>query len=188
MIRKTIVTGAAVLALALASAGVGASPAGAQADQSAPTVVGHVRWEGRELGTSAYELPIMLTLEKDGQLIDLPITDTDNQGYFKLEMDGIAPENYKYVVRGVRYLSNSGELKIEADAEVIQVEMGLMRAGDCNRDNVVNAQDFSIVKNSFGKALGDEGYDVRADLNGDSIVSSRDFSLLRGNFGMAGDE
>jgi len=188
MIRKFIVTGAAVLALALASTAVGSATAQADADQAAAVLVGHVTWEGRQLGTPAHELPIKVTLEKDGQLIDLPVTDTDDQGYFKLALEGVDAATYKYVVRGVRFLSRSGEIKIGADVEEIQAEMGLMRTGDCNGDNVINIRDFSILKNSFGKADGDEGYDARAELTGDGVVNIRDFSLLRGNFGIAGDE
>jgi hypothetical protein len=44
--------------------------------------------------------------------------------------------------------------------------MGLMRTGDCNNDNVVGAVDFTILKATFGKALGEPGYDDRADFTG----------------------
>jgi hypothetical protein len=112
----------------------------------------------------------------------------DPENIVKLALEGVDAATYKYVVRGVRFLSRSGEIKIGADVEEVQAEMGLMRTGDCNGDNVINIRDFSILKNSFGKADGDEGYDARAELTGDGVVNIRDFSLLRGNFGIAGDE
>ena len=65
-------------------------------------------------------------------------------------------------------------------------EMGLMLAGDCNDDNVVNSTDFSILKSTFAKSFGQPGYDDRADFSGDLVVNATDFSLLRGNFGVGG--
>ena len=39
---------------------------------------------------------------------------------------------------------------------------------------------------TFGKALGDPGYEGRADFNRDNVVGSGDFNLLRTNFGQGG--
>jgi len=64
--------------------------------------------------------------------------------------------------------------------------MGLQKAGDADNNNVVNASDFTILKNTFGKSSGQLGYDDRADFNGDLVVNSGDFTLLKGNFGIAG--
>ena len=64
--------------------------------------------------------------------------------------------------------------------------MGLMRVGDANNDNVINAVDFTLLKSTFGKSMGDPGYDDRADFNGDLVVNSGDFTLLKGNFGIGG--
>jgi hypothetical protein len=64
--------------------------------------------------------------------------------------------------------------------------MGTLRTGDANNDNVVTTSDFNIMKSTFGKGLGDPGYDDRADFNGDNRVNTSDFTLLKGNFGMGG--
>jgi hypothetical protein len=64
--------------------------------------------------------------------------------------------------------------------------MGLMKTGDCNDDNVITALDFTVVKNNFGKTIGDPGYDARADFDGDNTITSVDFILQRGNFGTTG--
>jgi hypothetical protein len=66
------------------------------------------------------------------------------------------------------------------------MEMGLMRVGDCNNDNVISVLDFNILKGTFGKGSGDPGYDGRGDLNGDIAVTIVDFNLLKGNFGTGG--
>jgi len=69
---------------------------------------------------------------------------------------------------------------------VNNVEMGLMRARDCNDENNVTAIDFVILKNSFGQASGEPSYDERAGFNGDNAVTSVDFTLLKSNFGQGG--
>jgi hypothetical protein len=61
-----------------------------------------------------------------------------------------------------------------------------MRAGDANNDNVISIQDQNILRLTFGKALGDPGYDARADFNFDNVISIADQNLLRSNFGTAG--
>lgn len=59
--------------------------------------------------------------------------------------------------------------------------------GDCNDDNEVGPSDFTILSATFGKMLGDVGYDDRADLNGDEEVGPGDFTILSLNFGEIGD-
>ena len=66
------------------------------------------------------------------------------------------------------------------------MEMGLMKAGDCDDNNVVNATDFTIFSVTFGKILGQPGYDARADFTGDDLVSATDFALMKINFGQGG--
>lgn len=51
---------------------------------------------------------------------------------------------------------------------------------------MVNSSDFNIVKNSFGKGVGQVGYEGRADFNRDARVNSIDFNILKTNFGQAG--
>jgi hypothetical protein len=64
--------------------------------------------------------------------------------------------------------------------------MGLLRAGDCDNNNLINVLDFNIVKGTFGKGSGDPGYDDRADFDGNLLVNILDFNLLKGNFGTSG--
>src|SRR4029078_5462304 len=68
----------------------------------------------------------------------------------------------------------------------INVDIGLMRAGDVDNNDTVNAVDFIILKSTFGRAEGQPGYDTRADFNGDRAVSTADFILLKLNFAMSG--
>ena len=55
-----------------------------------------------------------------------------------------------------------------------------------DNNNVVNTTDFNILKISFGKGLGDPGYDDRADLDNNQVVNIADFSLVKVNYGLGG--
>jgi hypothetical protein len=50
--------------------------------------------------------------------------------------------------------------------------------GDRNGDGVVNCVDLDIVKASFGKKIGQTGFDPRADVNGDGVVNVIDLSMV----------
>jgi hypothetical protein len=64
--------------------------------------------------------------------------------------------------------------------------MGSILLGDADNNNCIALVDFSLTRNSFGKSIGDPGYDPRADFNGDDAVNVSDFSLLRNNYGQCG--
>lgn len=59
--------------------------------------------------------------------------------------------------------------------------------GDCDGDNEVTLVDFGQLSASFGKAIGDPGYDPLADLDGDDEVTLVDYGIVSANFGQAGD-
>jgi beta-lactam-binding protein with PASTA domain len=48
--------------------------------------------------------------------------------------------------------------------------------GDLNGDGVVNCTDLAIIKASFGKKVGQAGFDARADVNKDGVVNVLDLS------------
>ncbi len=48
--------------------------------------------------------------------------------------------------------------------------------GDLNADGLVNCADLAIIKASFGKKVGEVGFDIRADVNGDGVVNILDVS------------
>jgi hypothetical protein len=49
---------------------------------------------------------------------------------------------------------------------------------DLNQDGAINCVDLQIVKNSFGKKVGDVGYDPRADVINDGVVNVLDLSAV----------
>jgi hypothetical protein len=55
---------------------------------------------------------------------------------------------------------------------------GVPQTGDINGDGVVNCADLDIVKASFGKKVGQSGFDMRADVNDDGVVNILDLSFV----------
>ena len=143
-------------------------------------------WQGRPAQPSALQqLPITLTLKSaTGAEYNYPSQTTDASGFFTVPVGGLLPGPYNYRVKGPKYLANAGSTTIIVGAN--RQEMGLMRAGDANNDNLVNAQDFNILKGTYGKACGDPGYDDRAEFTGDCVVGAQDFNLMKLNFGTGG--
>ena len=148
-------------------------------------LTGHLTWQGRPPQPHPLQaLPISLTLKSDLTERNYLPQSTDASGFFTVTTEGLPPGTYNWRVKGPKYLANGGTVIVAPGA--VQQEMGLMRAGDCNNDNVVNAIDFNVVRAAFGLSTGQAGYDDRADFTGDGVVSAQDFNLLRGNFGTGG--
>jgi subtilisin family serine protease len=53
--------------------------------------------------------------------------------------------------------------------------------GDADGDNRITTTDFAIVNRAFGKAVGQAGYEARADLNGDGVVNAADVEIVQRN-------
>lgn len=149
-------------------------------------LVGHVAWHGRPAQPNALQqMPVTLTLKLGTTEVDYTAQTTDSYGFFTVSLGSLVNGNYTWRVKGPKYLANLGEVTL-AGAPLINVEMGTLRSGDCNNDNIVSILDLNIVKNSYGKRLGDVNYDPRADLNGDNVITTLDFTLLRTSFGLGG--
>jgi hypothetical protein len=146
---------------------------------------GHVLLQGRPAPPNpAWSVPVTLTLRPSGGGPDTEYTGmtTDNSGYFTVSAPG--PGTYDWRVKNPQALANSGSATLGTGTTT--VEMGTLREGDADDNNCVNAVDFGILRNSFGKSSGQPGYDPRADFSGDTAVNSTDFSLLRATFGQCG--
>ena len=97
---------------------------------------------------------------------------------FTVSVAGLANGTYQWRVKDhdpinlPHFLANSGQLTLTG-SQTTQIEMGLMQAGDANNDDVISVLDFSILKSTFGKSLGNPGYDNRADFTGDTTSTSR---------------
>ncbi len=152
----------------------------------AAMLVGHVMWQGRGAQPNAFQqLPVTLTLKLGANEVNYPAQTTDASGYFTVGVGSMPTGIYTWRVKNTKYLANSGAITLTGSRST-NAEMGLMRAGDANNDNIVTALDFNILKLAFGKRAGDPSYDDRADFTGDQVVSITDFNLLKQNFGLPG--
>lgn len=166
------------------------SPTPTQLATSTPTpdalLVGHATWQGRPAQpNSAQQLPITLTLKLGATEVDYPSQTTDASGFFTVAVGTLPAGTYVWRAKGPQFLANTGSVSLQG-APATQAEMGLMRTGDANNDNVVGGADFIILRGTIGKSCGVSGFDGRADFNGDCVVNGVDFNLLKNNFGQAG--
>src|SRR5262249_1628857 len=119
-------------------------------------------------------------------------------GFFTVSVGGLASGNYSWRVKGPGegssnttpgYLANSsalsGTLTLAGDA-VTRFDMGYMRTGDANNDNVVNISDYNLYLAGFGQTCGGGSYDARVDFNFDCVINTTDFSLMHSNWGASG--
>jgi hypothetical protein len=158
-------------------------------------LVGHVAFQGRPSQPSELQqLPVTLMLRSGNTVTTFPPVTTDASGFFTVSVAGLSPGQYDWWVKspiflagaGMTQLASSNVHTLEPSDVVTPVEMGMLRVGDANDDNLVASQDFGILRLSFGLSLGDPNYDARADFSGDSLVSAADFVLLASSFGTAG--
>jgi hypothetical protein len=127
-----------------------------------------------------------ITLKSGTTEVNYPLQDTDNQGFVTVSVAGLPAGTYNVRAKSPnKYLSNSGSVALTGSPGT-QIDLGLMRAGDCNGDNQVNIFDFNIMKLTFGFGAGDLGYDDRGDFTGNLIVNLADFNLEKINFGTGG--
>lgn len=116
------------------------------------TIVGHANWQGRGTQPDARQMmPISLTLQSTtgGPFTDSPWQVTDSSGHFTFTTT-LSPGNYNWRVRGPAYLANSGTSTLTAG--INNLEVGLLKGGDLDGNNVVNITDFNLFKGNFGQA------------------------------------
>jgi len=111
--------------------------------------VGHVTWQGVPPQPHALQqMPLTVTLKSGTTEVNYGWQVTDPSGFFTVNTT-LLNGTYDWRAKGPNYLATSGVLTLTG-APIVHVEMGLQRAGDINRDNVVNAVDFSLLRNNFG--------------------------------------
>jgi hypothetical protein len=153
--------------------------------QSPAVLRSHVTWQGRPAQPNALDqLPITLTLKLGTSEYNYSGV-TDASGLYTVTLGNVPNGTYNWRVKGSKYLANWGTIMLNG-APTTNAECGLMMVGDANNDNAVNVADFSILKPTFGKSVGNPGYDDRADFTGDQAVNVTDFNLLKVNFGQGG--
>ena len=112
-------------------------------------------------------------------------TQTGQDGCFSVEIpSGI----YDILVKGDHTLAVRLEDVLILNAgSALPHNIGLLREGDADGDNLVLSSDFFILLETYNLPEQDPGFDSRADFNEDGVVTSLDFFLLREHYNQAGE-
>ena len=145
-------------------------------------LVGHAVEQGCAVNAN----PITLTLKLGTNEVNYGPQTPDASGFFTVSVSSLSGGVYNWRAKGVRYLAGSGSVTIPATASTTHLEIGQLKAGDINNDNMIDIVDFNFLKNSFGRQTSDPGYNPNAEFTCDGIVNIRDANLLRANFGTTG--
>ena len=129
--------------------------------------------------------PISLTMKMGELEINFPESRTDDYGFVSYTLPTLPAGIYDIRVKGHRSLGKAEIVGFDPQPDPpaeFQVDMGLQEMGDCSDDNVVNVNDFNILKNAFGRLT-----DLRPDFDNNGLVDITDFNMLKSNFGQVGD-
>lgn len=158
-------------------------PQGPEPSPQVYTLKGHLASEGRADQQQIIHLTVRLD-SKEPVITEYDLKTNEN-GEFSFDVGGSKGDMYTWRAKGLQTLATSGSFEL---GSIEFIEAGTQLTGDANNDNRVSIVDFNMVRATFSKQVGDDGYDARADFTGDSVVNIRDFNLLRGNIGKAGVE
>src|SRR5262249_24423118 len=92
---------------------------------------------------------------------------------------------YTLHVKGAKYLASN--LTVNTAAGDVSGMTAMLRAGDCDDNNVVDIEDLGLLARASQPASGVPLYDPQRDLNGDGEVDMDDLGLLALYFNEAGD-
>lgn len=146
---------------------------------------GHVLLQGRPPAPDAsWNVPVTLTLRSTvGSAYGDYAASTDTSGYFTLTIT-LPSGGYSWRAKNLQTLANSGSITLVPGQN--NLETGLLLEGDADNNNCTDANDFVVLKNTFGLSAPQPGFDPRADFDGSAVVDASDFNLLRGTFGTCG--
>jgi hypothetical protein len=151
-------------------------------------LTGSVTLQGRPAPPNTqWQVPLQVDLYTTGN--PTPVvsynTTTDQSGQFVIE--GVPQGTYNITVKNPHTLKKAflGKVIVAGNNTLV---CGTLREGDANNDNAIDLLDFSILLSTYNKAIGEIGYDPRADFNSDDAVDLLDFSLLLPNYNQEGEE
>jgi len=163
-----------------ATATAGPSPTPTETPSGSSSINGHVDLQARPAPPNSQWVTL---LDIELRQASVPIytftsVSTDQSGDFTI--GGIVPGVYDIWLKNFHSLSNLKQ-NVTINAGANSVDMGELQEGDSSNDNLVDIDDFGILKVQFG-TVGPE-----ADFNQDGVVDIDDFGLLKVNFGESGD-
>ncbi len=167
------------------------TPTPTQASIGEAVLTGTVVLQGRQAGTSAYQVPLQVTLSQPtgsqvqaSQVRAAVAVTTDVNGAFTVP--DIPPGIYDIEVKQAQAISRIARGVTLQPGENPSVPFGTLYAGDMNDDNAVSLFDYNLLRAHFGTCEGNPNYDARADVYADGCISLQDYNILRLNFGKQG--
>ena len=132
----------------------------------------------------SYAVPITVTL-CTGSLVAYTFeTTTDNSGEFSIS---VPPGTFDVLVKNDHSLAQLVlNVTIPENGSTDLIHFDPPPEGDADNDNSVLSTDFFILRNTYNKQCGDDGYDGRADFDENCMVLSSDFVLLRAHYNESG--
>ena len=142
-------------------------------------IEGSVDLQGRPAAPDVrWETELKITLLQGSTEVSTAATTTDDSGTFSA--GPFAPGTYDVRVKSLHTVSNL-KRNVVLSSGSNAVYLGELQEGDASDDNIVDIDDFGLLKLHFGTAADEP------DFNQDSIVDIDDFGLLKMNFGEFGD-
>lgn len=133
------------------------------------------------------QIVAMEVRNSSGTLLQSQNVSLDLNGNYAFDLNAsVPPGTYDFYAKGSHWLKKLRGAVTVTSSGASGVNFTLTN-GDVNNDNEVGPSDFTILSGTFGRSLGDAGYDARADLNGDDEVGPADFTILSAHFGEQGD-
>ena len=157
------------------------------ASATAP-LVGHLVLEGDSRTNKGYELDIAIALYTADRspLIDAPMivrraTLSRALGAAEFLLADVPVGTFHIAARSEQTLVRVVR-SVTISASGAAVDFGSLAEGDADGNEVVNRQDYDILRSAFGTCMGDEGFDTRADFDRSGCVGLSDLGLLSINF------
>lgn len=121
-----------------------------------------------------------ITIEFEDVLSQFDGSDSGNPLAF-VDVLVAPPGVYHVETEGPSTLVNRKE-DVDLIAAPATIDMDTLLSGNANGDSIINILDFGSLAASFREAIGDPGFDPRADFDDNGIVNIFDFGLLAKNF------
>ena len=127
-----------------------------------------------------------ITAFHDGAAVSLGSEYETIAGNGMYDFPWVPPGTYDLTVTLPGYLTYF-ILGVSVGAETLALPHIELIAGDINGDDLINAQDITLMRQNFNKA-GSAIPDISADFNNDSMVNIMDLAIFRRNFGKSTQE
>jgi hypothetical protein len=141
-----------------------------------------------EMPGSSYVDEQISSDDQDNPTGTLPLTHVlfipaPGDGFYQIQITGQQVGSgsvriYRYNKQNLPLTTQTINTNLVVGQVLTQTTTYSTKLGDVNGDGYVNATDLAIVQASFGRRIGQPGYNPAADINGDGVVDIRDLAYV----------